>query len=192
MEHRRIAGEPPQHGPHRIGRGWIKAGMFQQPRHPLQAIGEGRRSFQSKPGVEDYWLVLPALVKSLHRLLALSDRMALQGPEASASQGHRGALHRRRCGRRHLRISGGHPPAPHGARKQAIAITSGPDQAPLGRAALQGRGQGHGQGRTKTLLQGKQRRKKGRWIGLRANGNGGIFELGQTWKSQQHAAAGLG
>ena len=136
--------------------------------------------------------MLPALVKSFHRLLALSDRMALQGPEASAGQGHRGALHRRRCGRRNLRITGGHPPAPHGARKQAIAVTSGPGQAPLGSASLQGSGQGHGQGRTKTLLQGKQRRKQGRRIGLSANGDGGIFQLGQTWQGQQHTAAGLG
>ena len=45
MENGRITGEPPEHGPHRIGRRGIKAGMFQQASHPLQAIGKGRRCF---------------------------------------------------------------------------------------------------------------------------------------------------
>ena len=138
--------------------------------------------------------MLPALVEGVQSLLALGDRLTLQGPQPGPGQGHRRAPHRRHCcpsSRTTSRSPSRHQPTPYCAGEQAVAVALGPGQAPLGRAALQGRCQGLGQGSAKSPLQRQQGGKQGRRIRLLAGCAAGSLQLGHAGQGHQHTAAGF-
>ena len=86
-----------QHRPQAIGGLGIKAGMLQQGFSPGDGIAKGGGSLKGKPGIQDHRPLQPAGLELLQGPLALGTIPGLQGPQALAGQGHRGASHR--CGR---------------------------------------------------------------------------------------------
>ena len=89
MELADVAGKAPQNRPQRVRCRRIKPGVIHQLPHPRHAVAKGGGRLQTKPGIEDDGLLLPAVVEGLQGRVALSAVDGLQRPQTSPRESHR-------------------------------------------------------------------------------------------------------
>ena len=191
MEDRGIAGQSPQHRPHRIGGVGVVTGMGEQLRDPCQPVAEWGRCLQAEPGVKDHRFVLPAVVERTHRLLTGVQVVGVQGRQSQPCQGHRLSIDSGPGLVDHPTVAGGGAPAPDQSAQAPVTLPVGPGFEPLAAAVLQVLQQGLGQGFAQAGAQGLTGGKQGRWVGVRSQIAGGILQFARSGQGQQRGAAGL-